>query len=103
MNWLYYGDRNTTFFPLESFPQKIKNHISTLQDLDDSWTSNDRQLGTLLFYHCSNLFTAYHADISILDHYTFTPINAQPKHLLRTSYTTHEIHNDIWFGYGNLS
>ena len=64
VNWLQFGDRNTSFFHNFASARRKKNYIKKLRDGNDIWVEGTDSLKPLVLDYFSNLFTS---DVHALD------------------------------------
>lgn len=95
VNWLHYGDRNTKFFHQKATRRKCTNLINSLQNDEGFWTTNDNELGQLLFNYFLNLFTASQINLSTIYSTRFTPLTRASYSILSAPFTVQEIQDAV--------
>ncbi|KAG5555977.1 hypothetical protein RHGRI_006568 [Rhododendron griersonianum] len=58
INWLRYGDRNTSFFHASVIQRRQRNQLLRLKDDNGDWATSDGDINQLLQGYFSNLFQA---------------------------------------------
>ena len=63
INWLQFGDRNTSFFHNACLERKRRNRIGKLKKEDRSWVEGEEEKKAFITNHFMQLFTAGIADV----------------------------------------
>lgn len=58
INWLIFGDRNTTFFHSQATQRRRKNCVQKLQNIDGRETNDIQEMATIARSYFQDLFEA---------------------------------------------
>ncbi|KAH7856701.1 hypothetical protein Vadar_004459 [Vaccinium darrowii] len=56
LNWILYGDRNTSLFHATVIQRRQRNQLSKIKDSDGSWISKENEINDHLYDYFSSLF-----------------------------------------------
>lgn len=60
LNWLKYGDKNTSFFRPKASQRKRKNTVHRIKDHDGRWREHVDEIHEVMQHYFSDIFRAVH-------------------------------------------
>lgn len=95
VNWLQYGDCNTTNFHSKAIHKKQTNLIKCLQSSASHIATTENQMGNILLNHFQHLFSTEEINLSLLEYIHVNSLSLDHQFLLQIEVTDVEIYTAI--------